>query len=663
MHFLILSRAELAVRCLFMPRRWRYHVPAIILVICCCVYPDSVFAGPRFAPPVNPLAATCAEGTFLHIQSNICLRLQTTYGFDEFPEPQTEVRLQSCAVAELRDAVSEGNRKVILPKGCTYELGNQDLRLKDNTIIQGAGVDETLFTCSGTTAFRIHDVSNVIVRNLTVDGLNNERSNKGCSTLIYIDFGADNVLVERLRLRNGLGKGVGFRTATRVTVRYSWVERMWNDHGLNADKRFENIAYYSNYITNVGQSDGNIGYGINSHAAKAEIAGNYVENTDSGVKLMGARYTLFHHNSVIGASASNPLYRGVWTAIDNKDNVLPVGIIYYANFIDTGGVRPFSVLDGAMDIYFAGNGYGNVSNHIPVSKGSTVYQCADTTDSVLTGDLKMVKSRRITFPDSGMGEFDPCSLNRPDASNEQGHLSPFIIKQPGSQYVSEGNSATLSVSALGSTPLTYQWQIRFGSGKWINIYNATDSFYTPRVLTQQNNVIRYRVRISNEFGEVLSDVVTISGSHTSACSTASDVWKSGPLSLQSEQFRANFSATPSAANIDGLIGLSKGESKTFSDLAVIVRFAKTGYIEARDGSEYRADTTVRYDKGATYQFRMEVDVGRRLYNVYVTSPGGSELRLAMDYKFRNEQRTVTSLDSWNIWDGIGELAVCEIEAY
>ena len=52
-----------------------------------------------------------------------------------------------------------------------------------------------------------------------------------------------------------------------------------------------------------------------------------------------------------------------------------------------------------------------------------------------------------------------------------------------------------------------------------------------------------------------------------------------------------FVATPSATNINGVIGFSQGEADEYKDLALIVRFAPDGYIDARDGSIIILDYT------------------------------------------------------------------------
>ena len=76
--------------------------------------------------------------------------------------------------------------------------------------------------------------------------------------------------------------------------------------------------------------------------------------------------------------------------------------------------------------------------------------------------------------------------------------APVISQQPTSQTVLVGNTATFTVSAIGTPPLSYQWRLN-----GVNIPGATQSTLTlPNVqLSQAGN---YSVRISNSLGTVTS---------------------------------------------------------------------------------------------------------------------------------------------------------------
>lgn len=120
---------------------------------------------------------------------------------------------------------------------------------------------------------------------------------------------------------------------------------------------------------------------------------------------------------------------------------------------------------------------------------------------------------------------------------------------------------------------------------------------------------------------------------------------------------------PSPATIDAVIGLSNGPADAFSDLGPIVRFAPSGYIDARDGDTYVG--AFPYTIGsAPWEISMEVDITSHLYNVWVRhldSPGNPFELLGSNLKFRSEQSGVTRLDNLaRFVDGSqGSLQTCD----
>src|SRR5437879_1557264 len=83
--------------------------------------------------------------------------------------------------------------------------------------------------------------------------------------------------------------------------------------------------------------------------------------------------------------------------------------------------------------------------------------------------------------------------------------SPVITTQPTSQLVSVGNPVTFSVTASGPSPYSYQW-MRNG----VNISDATARTYRIASTTLSDNGARFRVRVSNAFGNTLSNVAPLS---------------------------------------------------------------------------------------------------------------------------------------------------------
>src|SRR5439155_14103128 len=76
--------------------------------------------------------------------------------------------------------------------------------------------------------------------------------------------------------------------------------------------------------------------------------------------------------------------------------------------------------------------------------------------------------------------------------------APSIRTQPANQTVSAGATATFSVVASGTPPLTYQW--RFNG---TNITGATGTSFSI-VNAQQANAALYSVLVTNTIGSVLS---------------------------------------------------------------------------------------------------------------------------------------------------------------
>ena len=83
--------------------------------------------------------------------------------------------------------------------------------------------------------------------------------------------------------------------------------------------------------------------------------------------------------------------------------------------------------------------------------------------------------------------------------------APVITTQPTSQLVSVGYPVTFSVTASGPSSYSYQW-MRNG----VNISGATARTYKIRSTTLSDNGARFRVQVSNSYGNTLSKVATLS---------------------------------------------------------------------------------------------------------------------------------------------------------
>lgn len=81
---------------------------------------------------------------------------------------------------------------------------------------------------------------------------------------------------------------------------------------------------------------------------------------------------------------------------------------------------------------------------------------------------------------------------------------PSISAHPGDVVVSAGQPAQFSVSASGPAPLHYQW-LRNG----VQIAGATEATYRIAATALTDNGAAFSVRVSNEYGSIISEAATL----------------------------------------------------------------------------------------------------------------------------------------------------------
>ncbi|MDD8019574.1 MAG: C1 family peptidase [Acidobacteriota bacterium] len=82
--------------------------------------------------------------------------------------------------------------------------------------------------------------------------------------------------------------------------------------------------------------------------------------------------------------------------------------------------------------------------------------------------------------------------------------APTITTQPTNQTVTVGQKATFSVVATGTAPLSYQWYKNSTA-----ISGATAASYTTPATTSADNGAKFYVKVSNSYGSVNSNTVTL----------------------------------------------------------------------------------------------------------------------------------------------------------
>jgi hypothetical protein len=83
-------------------------------------------------------------------------------------------------------------------------------------------------------------------------------------------------------------------------------------------------------------------------------------------------------------------------------------------------------------------------------------------------------------------------------------VAPSIASQPANQTVNAGQAATFSVTAAGTSPLTYQW-----TKNGATISGATSASYTTPVATASDNTAKFTVTVTNSVSNVTSNAATL----------------------------------------------------------------------------------------------------------------------------------------------------------
>jgi len=95
--------------------------------------------------------------------------------------------------------------------------------------------------------------------------------------------------------------------------------------------------------------------------------------------------------------------------------------------------------------------------------------------------------------------------------NSPAPVAPSIVAQPASQAITVGQTATFSVAATGTGPLTYQWKKNN-----VVISGASAPTYTTPATSSSDSGTQFSVTISNAAGSVTSNAATLTVSAVAA---------------------------------------------------------------------------------------------------------------------------------------------------
>jgi acetyl esterase/lipase len=157
--------------------------------------------------------------------------------------------------------------------------------------------------------------------------------------------------------------------------------------------------------------------------------------------------------------------------------------------VETGATVTFSVVStGSLPMSY--QWYFNTNTLMPDRTNATLLLTGVTTNDA--GSYHVVVTNDYG---TNISAFATLAVTPPAA--------PSIVNDPASQSVIEGSLASLSVTAAGSVPLTYQW-LKGGA----TILDATNDVYSISSVTT-NDAGDYQVVVTNVYGSVTSAVGTL----------------------------------------------------------------------------------------------------------------------------------------------------------
>jgi hypothetical protein len=108
---------------------------------------------------------------------------------------------------------------------------------------------------------------------------------------------------------------------------------------------------------------------------------------------------------------------------------------------------------------------------------------------------------------------------------------------------------------------------------------------------------------------------------------------------------------------DGDVGPGSGDTPLHNLHQILIRFAASGTLDARNGAAYAADTVIKY-QAIQYDFRVVVDLPNKKYAAYVSWNGQPEVTIGTNFAYRESARPATKFDHWAVLSVSAKTTVC-----
>src|SRR6266404_2080206 len=217
----------------------------------------------------------------------------------------------------------------------------------------------------------------------------------------------------------------------------------------------------------------------------------------------GAQFTVVVSNSA-GSVTSNATTLTVNSASAGL-GVSPASLTFGSQTVGTASATQYITVTNrtTTTVTFTASFTGDFGFAGTGTCGSSVAAGASCTISVkFTPTAAGTRTGTLTLTDNAPNS--PQTISLTGTGSTASVVAPSITTQPASQTVTVGQTATFTVVATGTSPLTYQWKKNGTS-----ISGATSSSYTTPATTSSDNGAQFTVVVSNSAGSVTSNAATL----------------------------------------------------------------------------------------------------------------------------------------------------------
>ena len=516
--------------------------------------------------------------------------------------------------------------------------------------------------------------------------------------ILFLGSGASNsahdIIIRNSTIKNTAGDGV---LSTNLSSGYSFINDQIFNNGGGQTRNHGMYLEGDNNLVDHCNIYNNAGYGINLYNG---YAGAHANNNI-------VRYSQLHNNNVANgsgvgglgvSSGSNDLVynnliwgNGLGIKVGESDGTTATTNTHiynntvYNNNVGGSGSR--------LGIYLDPNGSGSVvQNNIAYNDldGDVVNagQSGTTITNNLTANPSFAGAAANNFAllagspaiDAGVAVSavpdDFIGTRRPQgAAYDIG-----AYEYTGGTTVQPPAITAVAATGIGPTSATIGWTTNVPADSQV-VYGLTSAYGSATTLISALTTghsaglsgltagtgYHYAVKSHDSGGNLATspDATFTTGSSVTppGCVTsAASSWQNVSLAAQTGSFTAAFDATPAAANIDGISGVSNGAASAFTSLAAAVRFNNTGMIDARNGGAYAAASAIPYVAGMAYHFNLVVNVPAHTYSAYVTQGANAQQLIGANYAFRTEQSAATTLNNFSMTADIGSFTDCNVVA-